>query len=119
MRLNGLAPSAYPIERAPLRESAPVPYRESEKAAEQARESIVTPSSQTDATYEHLSRQNRSESIDYGSVISGDFMPARFEAMMERPLNNRAAQALHSYGTTASFSANLDAHEVLGLDLYA
>lgn len=119
MRLNGLAPSAYPIERAPQRESAPVPYRESEKAAEKARESIVTPSSSTDSTYEHLSRPSRSESTDYGSVISGDFMPARFEAMMERPLNSRAAQALQSYGTTASFSADLDAHEVLGLDLYA
>jgi hypothetical protein len=39
--------------------------------------------------------------------------------MMERPLTNRAAQALQSYGTTASFSADIDAHEVLGLDLYA
>ena len=38
MRLNGLAPSAYPIERAPQRGGAPVPYRESERAAEQARE---------------------------------------------------------------------------------
>jgi hypothetical protein len=119
MRLNGLAPSAYPIERVPQRENAPVPYRESERAADQARTSIVTPSSQTDATYEHLSRSNRSESADYASVISGDFMPARFEALMERPLNSRAAQALQSYGTTASFSADLDAHEVLGLDLYA
>ncbi|WP_241729911.1 hypothetical protein [Pseudomonas sp. SST3] len=119
MRLNGLAPSAYPIERPAPRGGAPVPYRESERAAEQARESIATPSSQVDSTYEHLSHRNRSESIDYASAMSGDFMPARFEAMMERPLNSRAAQALQSYGTTASFSADLDAHEVLGLDLYA
>ena len=119
MRLNGLAPSAYPIERPAQRGSAPVPYRESERAAEQARESIVTPSSQADATYEHLSRRSRTESSDFGSVISGDFMPARFEAMMERPLTSRASQALQSYGTTASFTADLDAHEVLGLDLYA
>jgi len=119
MRLNGLAPSAYPIERPAQRGSAPVPYRESERAAEQARESIATPSSQADATYEHLSRRSRTESSDFGSVISGDFMPARFEAMMERPLTSRASQALQSYGTTASFTADLDAHEVLGLDLYA
>ncbi|MCQ4284323.1 MULTISPECIES: hypothetical protein [Stutzerimonas] len=119
MRLNGLAPSAYPIERPAHPGSAPVPYRESERAAEQARESIVTPASQADATYEHLARRNKSESTDYGSVISGDFMPARFEAMMERPLTSRATQALQSYGTTASFTADLDAHEVLGLDLYA
>jgi hypothetical protein len=122
MRLNGLAPSAYPIERVPLRENAPVPYRESEKAAEQARESretIVTPASQADSTYEHLSRRTKSESTDYASVVSGDFMPARFEAMMERPLTNRASQALQSYGTTASFNTDIDAHEVLGLDLYA
>ncbi len=119
MRLNGLAPSAYPIERVPQRDSATVPYRESEKAAEQLRESIVTPANQADATYEHLSRPTKSESTDYASVVSGDFMPARFEAMMERPLTSRAAQALQSYGTTASFSPDVDAHEVLGLDLYA
>lgn len=119
MRLNGLAPSAYPIERPAQRGSAPAPYRESERAAEQARESIVTPSSQPDATYEYLSRRSRTESSDFGSVISGDFMPARFETMMERPLTSRASQALQSYGTTAGFTADLDAHEVLGLDLYA
>jgi len=119
MRLNGLAPSAYPIERPAQPGSAPVPYRESERAAQQARESIVTPASQADSTYEHLSRRGKSESSDHGSVISGDFMPARFEAMMERPLNSRAAQALQSYGTTVSFIADLDAQEVLGLDLYA
>lgn len=119
MRLNGLAPSAYPIERVPQRDNAPVPYRESERAAEQARESIVTPANQADATYEHLSRKTKSESTDYAAVVSGHFMPARFEAMMERPLTSRAAQALQSYGTTAAFIQDVDAHEVLGLDLYA
>lgn len=119
MRLNGLAPSAYPIERPAQPGSAPVPYRESERAAEQARQSIVTPSGQAESTYEHLPRSDKSESADYGSVISGDFMPARFEAMMERPLTSRATQALQSYGSTASFTADLEAHEVLGLDLYA
>tara|TARA_Y100001949_G_scaffold175878_1_gene186928 strand:+ start:11272 stop:11634 length:363 start_codon:yes stop_codon:yes gene_type:complete len=119
MRLNGLAPTAYPIERPAHPGSAPVPYRESERAEEKARESIVTPASQADSTYEHLARGSKSQSADYGSVISGDFMPARFEAMMERPLTSRATQALQSYGTTASFTADLDAHEVLGLDLYA
>lgn len=119
MRLNGLAPSVYPIDRVPLRDNAPVPYRESERAAEQARQSIVTPANQADATYEHLSRSTKSDSTDYGSVVSGDFMPARFEATMERPLSSRAAQALQSYGATASFNPDVDAHEVLGLDLYA
>ncbi|RMH92786.1 hypothetical protein EA797_07100 [Stutzerimonas zhaodongensis] len=119
MRLNGLAPAPFPIERPAQPGSAPVPYRESERAAEQARESIITPASQAESTYEHLSRRSKSESTDYGSVISGDFMPSRFEAMMERPLTSRATQALQSYGSTASFTADLDAHEVLGLDLYA
>ena len=119
MRLNGLAPSAYPIERPAQSGRAPVPYRESERAAEQPRESIVTPSSAAEATYEQLSRRTKSESTDYASVISGDFMPARFEAMMERPLTSRASQALQSYGTTASFTVDLDANEVLGLDVYA
>lgn len=119
MRLNGLAPSAYPIERVSQRENAPVPYGESERVAERARESIVTSSTQAESAPEDGAQGTKSESIDYGSVISGDFMPARFEAMMERPLSSRATLALQSYGTTATFSADLDAHEVLGLDLYA
>jgi hypothetical protein len=119
MRLNGLALSAYPIERPAQRGSAPVPYRESERAADQARESVITPANQADSTYEHLGRRPQSEPTDYTSVVPGNFMPARFEAMMERPLTSRAAQALQSYGTTASFSADIDAYEVLGLDLYA
>jgi len=119
MRLNGLAPSAYPIERPAQRGGAVVPYRESERAAEKVREMIVTPSSDADATYESLSPSKGIESTDYASVISGDFMPARFEAMMDRSLTSRATQALQSYSTTAAFTANVDAHEVLGLDLYA
>ncbi|MCQ4307552.1 hypothetical protein NA645_06035 [Pseudomonas stutzeri] len=119
MRLNGFAPSAYPIEYVPQRENVPVPYRESEKAVEQARQSIISPADQADPTYEHLVRRPQNEPTDYTSVVPGNFMPSRFEAMMERPLTSRATQALQSYGTTASFNADLDAHEVLGLDLYA
>lgn len=119
MRLNGFASSAYPIEYVPQRENVPVPYRESEKAVEQARRSSISPADQTDSTYEHLARRPQNEPTDYISAVPGDFMPSRFEAMMERPLTSRATQALQSYGTTASFNADLDAHEVLGLDLYA
>lgn len=36
-----------------------------------------------------------------------------------RPLGSRAVQALASYAATASLTADPDAPEVLGLDLYA
>ena len=118
MRLNGLAPSVYPLDRSAPRGGAPVPYRESERAAEQANEFTVGPANATSSTYEHLGRPQPSDPFEQTTQVPRDFMPARFEALMERPLSVRATLALQSYGTTASFSADLDAHEVLGLDLY-
>ncbi|MCF6783481.1 hypothetical protein [Stutzerimonas stutzeri] len=118
MRLNGLAPSVYPLDRSAPRGGAPVPYRESERAAEQANEFTVGPANATSSTYEHLGRPQPSDPVEQTTQVPRDFMPARFEAMMERPLTSRAAQALQSYNTTASFTVDLDAHEVLGLDLY-
>lgn len=119
MRLNGLAPSVYPLDRSAPRGGAPVPYRESERATEQANEFAVVPANATSSTYEHLGRPQPIEHVEQTTKAPVDFMPARFEAMMERPLTSRAAQALQSYSTTASFTVDLDAHEVLGLDLYA
>jgi len=119
MRLNGLAPSVYPLDRAAQFGGAPVPHRESERTAEQAFEFAVVQADAASSTYEHLARPQPGQVVEQASIVPGDFMPARFEAMMERPLSSRAAQALQSYGTTASFTVDLDAHEVLGLDLYA
>ena len=118
MRLDGFLPSVYPVDRPAPRGGAPVPYRDSEQAAEKVYEAGIEPGSTFDSTYEHLARPQPSDPLEQASKVPGDFMPARFEALMERPLSVRATLALQSYGTTASFSADLDAHEVLGLDLY-
>ena len=119
MRLNGLAPSVYPIERSAPRGGAPVPARESERFAEQANEFSVDPANASSSTYEHLGGLQPHETVEQTTKAPSDYMPARFEALMERPLTSRAAQALQSYSTTASFTLDLDAFEVLGLDLYA
>ncbi len=41
------------------------------------------------------------------------------EATLQRPLSNRAAQALASYGSTAQITGEADASRLAGLDLYA
>lgn len=119
MRLDGFFPSVYPLDRPAPRGGSVVPYRDSERAAEKAYEAGIEPGSALESTYEHLGRPQPSETVEQSSKAPGDFLPSRFEALMERPLSSRAAQALQSYGTTASFTADLDANEVLGLDLYA
>jgi hypothetical protein len=54
------------------------------------------------------------------SYASSDSLPASLqEQPSQRGLTNHASQALASYGSTASFSVQADAQEVLGLDLYA
>ena len=115
MRLNGFVPSSYPLDRAAQRSSAPVPYRDSQKVLEQPGEAVAVPAN---PTYEHLAKHS-GEAVGAVPAMSNDFLPARFEATMERPLTNRAAHALASYSSTASFGGDIDAHEVLGLDLYA
>ena len=49
-------------------------------------------------------------------------MPARAREFLDsyqRPVSGRVAQALASYGSTANMVSEVDATEVLGLDLYA
>ena len=50
---------------------------------------------------------------------SSDSQATRQELVLARGLSNKANQALASYGSTASFTVEGGAAEVLGLDLYA
>ena len=115
MRVDGLSQSAYPLDRTVRPGSAPVPYRDSQRAVERPREIDLSPSS------EHFQqRTGRAQQSTSESVALESFRPIRYsEALAERPMSSRVAQALASYTSTASFRSDPDAAEVLGLDLYA
>ena len=53
------------------------------------------------------------------SNASSDSQQTRQELVAQRGLSNKASQALASYGSTASFTVEGGAAEVLGLDIYA
>lgn len=118
MRLDGFFPVVQPYDRPALRGSAPIPYGDNEKAAEKAYKAGVAPGSAIESPYDHLARVRAGEAVERSSRTPMDYMPARFEALMDRPLSSRAALALHSYSMTARFTADIEAHEVLGLDIY-
>lgn len=114
MRIDGFT-SSYPLERSPRQGSAVTPFREIQREAEVRREQPSTPSSTQG--YEQTAQPRRVQA----SNSSGDSLPLRPQDLIQqqRTISNRAAQAIASYSATASFSAEYDAPEVLGLDLYA
>lgn len=118
MRLDGFFPVVQPYDRSAPRGGAPVPYRDSEKAAEKAYQAGIAPGGAIESSYDHLARVRAGEAVERSARTPADYMPARFEALMERPLSSRAALALQSYSMTSSFTADIEAHEVLGLDIY-
>ena len=42
-----------------------------------------------------------------------------FDSTYQPAMSSRAAQAIASYSSTAAFARDVDAEQVLGLDLYA
>lgn len=128
MRLDGFAPSYPSADRAPQR-GVVVPYRESQRAVEQARPSRETAADRARETaagrarpaYEQWAQQQPGEAATAESPGARpiELMPARFEALFERPLSTRVSQALASYQMTAAISIDFDAPEIVGLDLYA
>lgn len=94
--------------------AAVTPLRDVQRDLEQRREQPSLPaSSQGLETTPQVRRVQASNA-------SSDSLPARLqEQLSQRGLSNRANQALASYGSTAGFSEQPDAQEVLGLDLYA
>lgn len=118
MRLDGFAPAYPSADRAPQR-GVVVPYRESQRAVEQARETRETSTNRSKPDFEQLLRRQPSEATGEAGGRPIELMPARLEAMFERPLSTRASQALASYSMTAAISIDFDAPEVVGLDLYA
>jgi len=113
MRIDGFS-SPYSLDRSPRPGSAVTPYREAQREAEARQQQPVSPSNTQG--FEQTPQQRRVQA----SNASSDSLPARQQDVAyERQVSNRVAQALASYSSTASFVAESDAQEVLGLDLYA
>jgi hypothetical protein len=113
MRIDGFT-SSYSPDRSPRPGSAVTPFRETQREVEQRREQPSAPASTQG--FEAVAQLRKVEA----STASSDSLPSRVQDQLyQPPLNNRAAQALASYSTTASFASETDAQQVLGLDLYA
>ncbi|MGQ7956645.1 hypothetical protein ACUTAF_02815 [Pseudomonas sp. SP16.1] len=114
MRIDGYLPS-YSPDRGPRSGTAVTPYREAQREVEVQREQPAAPASSQGL--EQVPQIRRVQA----SSDNGDSLPARARDLgFQQPaLSSRAAQALASYSTTASYARESDAQEVLGLDLYA
>ncbi|RJG10195.1 hypothetical protein D3879_19395 [Pseudomonas cavernicola] len=113
MRIDGFS-SSYSLDRSSRPGSAVTPFREVQREEETRREQPALPSSTQGL--ENTPQARRVQA----SYASSDSLPARPQDLLnQRSVSNRAAQALASYATTASYVGEADAPEVLGLDLYA
>ncbi|EXF45081.1 hypothetical protein BAY1663_02489 [Pseudomonas sp. BAY1663] len=114
MRVEGSYPIPYTTDRSARTGRAADGYGESQRVA-QAQRGIDSRDGQDYQPQAERPQQRVNE-----SALVERYAAFRYDdARPERSLPNHVAQALASYTTTASFSADLDANEVLGLDLYA
>lgn len=113
MRIDGFT-SSYSPERSARPGSAVTPFRDAQREVEALREQPATPASSQGL--EAVAQPRKVEA----SNASTDSLPSRLQDQLYQPqMNNRAAQALASYSSTASFSSESDAQQIMGLDLYA
>ncbi|WP_263141293.1 hypothetical protein [Pseudomonas sp. RIT-PI-AD] len=115
MRIDGLT-SSYPLDRASRPGTAVTPYREVQREEEARREQPATPS-----TTQGLETTPQLRRVQANNA-SSDSLPVRAQdyAGNSRSLSNRAAQALASYGSTSRLlDEEMDAPQLMGLDLYA
>ncbi len=107
--------TSYPLNRTPRPGGDVTPVREVSREQEERREQPASPSATQG--FEQSPQARRVQAAN----ASSDSLPARTQDLSggSRQLSNRAAQALASYSSTASYAREQDAPEVLGLDLYA
>lgn len=119
MRIDGFNASPL-LDRSSRPGTAVTPFREIQRAEELRREQ-PSPSSGSQG-FERLPQARQIEQSGSGREASHNRQSERAQVLNDvygRPLSNRVAQALASYGSTANMVSDLDAAEVLGLDLYA
>lgn len=118
MRIDGLATS-YPLVRPARTDGTVAPYGDSQRVVQVQREQPPGSASQGQE------RAAQPRQVNPGSAagdVCNEYYPARLAGSgVEGSLSGRAAQALASYAATASLGIDIDidADEVLGLDLYA
>lgn len=113
MRIDGSIAS-YSPDRGPRSGTAVTPFREAQREIEERREQPAAPASSQG--FEQTPQARRVQASSAGT----DSLPARPQDLgYQRALNSRAAQAIASYSSTATFASESDAQQVLGLDLYA
>ncbi|NQD96105.1 hypothetical protein HP532_25925 [Pseudomonas sp. CrR25] len=106
--------SSYSPDRGPRSGTAVTPYREAQREIEERREQPAAPASSQG--FGQTPQTRRVQAANAG----GDSLPARPQDLKyQAALSSRAAQAIASYSSTATFVSESDAPQVLGLDLYA
>ncbi|PTU76514.1 hypothetical protein [Pseudomonas mangrovi] len=119
MRIDGFS-SSYPLDRGARPSPASNPYREIQREQELRREQPA-PASGSQG-FESVPQPRQVENALAAREGNNDQLPARAREFLDsyqRPVSGRVAQALASYGSTANMVSEVDATEVLGLDLYA
>lgn len=113
MRIDGnIAP--YSPDRGPRSGTAVTPYREANREQEVKREQ-PTPASASQG-FEQTPQIRRVQQTN----ASTDYFPVRSQDTSYQPaVSNRAAQAIATYSSTEAYLRDMDAQQVLGLDLYA
>lgn len=108
MRIDGFLPSLSP-DRGPRSGTAVTPFREAQREIEASREQ---PAPRAASQGLELQPQMRrvEPALSNGPTSSHYAQPK---------LSSLAAQALASYGETASYRYDADVQQVLGIDLYA
>ncbi len=116
MRIDGF--NTYSLDRPSRPSTAVTPFREVR------REDEVREGPEGTSTSQGLEREAQMRQVAPSNALQAygqESLPqAAYTAeTYQRPLNARAAQALASYGSTEQMTRNLDAEQILGLDLYA
>lgn len=117
MRIDGYT-SPYTADRSSRQGTAIAPYRDVSRGDGLRREDATSTAASQD--FENIAQPRQVEPSKAARESNNDSLPiVRYTDTYERPVTSRTAQALASYSTTASYASELDANEVLGLDLYA
>lgn len=112
MRIDASTTSFLP-DRTARPGSAVTPFREAQREIEQRREQPLPPVNTRDI--EQIIQVRKGEANN-----RTENLPARLQSQLfQPPLNNRAAQALASYNSTARIASETETQQVLGLDIFA
>lgn len=116
MRVEGSLPVPYSTDRAARTGSARDSYGETQRIAAADRQVDDRAGTAQDYQPQAARPQQR---VNESALIERYAAFREAQSQPERTLPAHVAQALASYASTASFTSDFGAYEVLGLDLYA